>query len=119
MLKRINYLGLLSLLALIGMLGWTTENTGLFGFFGFLYYIRYFWVVPDELFRFHVQKAATIAFMAEMLLLIPFLFVGSCLLGITEALPTAFGLSFAAAILAFSAALLILEREEQQGAGYD
>ena len=59
---RINYLGFLSLLALIAILGWQTENTGLYGFFGFAYYLRYFWVIPDEFFRFNVQKAATFAF---------------------------------------------------------
>ena len=55
-MKKMNYLGLLSLLSLIAILGWQTGNTGLYGFFGFAYYIRYFWVIPDELFQENVRK---------------------------------------------------------------
>ena len=61
--KKINYLGMLSLLSLIAILGWKTGNTGLYGFFGFAYYIRYFWIIPDELFN----------RMFRNLLLLPFL----------------------------------------------
>ena len=68
-MKKINYLGMLSLLSLIAILGWKTGNTGLYGFFGFAYYIRYFWIIPDELFQQNVQKSATFAFFAEMIFL--------------------------------------------------
>ncbi|MBU5626284.1 DUF3796 domain-containing protein [Oscillibacter sp. MSJ-2] len=115
----LNYLGFLSLLALIAVLGWTTENEGLYGFLGFAYYLRYFWVIPDEFFRLNVQKAATFAFMAEMISLVPFMFACSFLFGAVKAVPTAFGLSYAAAILAFTAALLALEWKEQKGANDD
>ncbi len=116
---RINYLGFLSLLSLIGILGLTTENTGLYGFFGFAYYIRYFWVIPDECFRFHVQKAATFAMMSEMISLVPFMFVCTYIYGATKAVSTAFGLSFAVAILAFTVALIVLEWREQKGVEND
>jgi hypothetical protein len=46
----------------LGFLGLFTAQRGYLGFFGFLYYIRYFFVIPDELFRENVQKAATPAF---------------------------------------------------------
>lgn len=115
----LNYLGFLSLLALIAVLGWTTENEGLYGFLGFAYYLRYFWVIPDEFFRLNVQKAATFAFMAEMISLVPFMFACSLLFGAVKAVPTAFGLSYAAAILAFTVALLALEWKEQKGANDD
>nr|WP_296487298.1 DUF3796 domain-containing protein [uncultured Acetatifactor sp.] len=114
-----NYLGLLSLLALIAVLGIVTENTGLYGFFGFAYYLRYFWVIPDEFFRFHVQKAATVAFMTEMVSLVPFMFVCAGIYGSIKAVPTAFGLSFAAAIFAFTVVLMILEAKERKGAEND
>lgn len=119
MKHKINYLGFLSLLALIAILGLTTENTGLFGFFGFAYYLRYFWVIPDELFRLNVQKSATFAFMSEMISLVPFMFVCSYIQGADQAVPTAFGLSFAVAIFAFTAALIVLESKERKGAGND
>ena len=96
---KINCLGFLSLLSLIALLGWSTGNEGLYGFFGFAYYLRYFWVLPDELFRQNLQKAATCAFLTELLALVPFMF-----------------LSFAAAILVFTIALLVLEWREQRGA---
>ena len=119
MKSKINYLGFLSLLALIAILGWTTENTGLYGFFGFAYYLRYFWVIPDEFFKLNVQKASTFAFMAEMISLVPFMFICSYVYGGTKAVPTAFGLSFAVAIFAFTAALIVLEIKERRGAEND
>lgn len=119
MKHKINYLGLLSLLALIGILGLVTENNGLFGFWGFAYYLRYFWVIPDEFFRLNVQKAATFAFMAEMISLVPFMFGCTCLYGAERAVPMAFGLSFGVVILAFTLALMVLEWKEQKGAGND
>lgn len=118
-MTKINYLGFLSLLALIGILGWTTNNTGLYGFFGFAYYIRYFWVIPDEFFRFNVQKATTLAFMSEMISLVPFMFLCSYLYDGTKAVPMSFGLSFAASVLTFTFSIIILEWKEQKGADND
>jgi len=119
MKHKINYLGFLSLLALIAVLGWTTENTGFYGFFGFIYYLRYFWVIPDEFFQLNVQKSAIFAFMAEMVSLVPFMFICSYIYGAAKAAPAAFGLSFAVAILAFTAALTVLEMKERNGADND
>lgn len=119
MKKKINYLGFLSLLALIAILGCVTENKGLFGFFGFAYYLRYFWVVPDEFFKQNVQRAATFAFMMEMVSLVPFMFICTCFFGATKAVPLSFGLSFAVVILAFTVALMVLEWKERAGAEND
>ena len=57
----INKLGFLALLALLGFFGFFT-SVRMLGFFGFAYYIRYFFVVPDELFEQNVQTAATCGF---------------------------------------------------------
>lgn len=119
MKRKMNYLGFLSLLALIAVLGWTTNNTGLYGFFGFAYYLRYFWVIPDEFFLFNIQKAATLAFMAEMISLVPFMFVCTYIYGAVKAVPAAFGLSFAVAIFTFTAFLIVLEMKERKGAEHD
>ncbi|MDE7310136.1 MAG: DUF3796 domain-containing protein [Eubacterium sp.] len=116
---RINYLGFLSLLALIAMLGWRTENQGLYGFFGFAYYFRYFWVIPDEFFQYNVQRAATFAFMAEMILLVPSMFACTVIYGAAKAVPVSFALSFAAAIFAFTLALIVLEWRERKGTAND
>ena len=108
MKHKINYLGFLSLLALIAILGLITDNNGLYGFFGFAYYLRYFWVIPDEFFQLNVQKAATFAFMSEMISLVPFMFVCTYIYGAAKAVPTAFGLSFAVTIFVFTIALRFL-----------
>lgn len=119
MKKQINYLGFLSLLSLIAILGWITDTPGLFGFLGFIYYLRYFWVIPDESFRFNIQKASTFAFLAEMLSLIPFMFICSCLYGVNKAVPLSFSLGFAVTVLAFTITLAVLEWNEQKGVEND
>ena len=73
-----NKLGYLGFLGVLGVLGFITNNKIYFSFFGFLVYLRYFFVIPDELFKANVQKAATPAF-----------FVGVVIYTITAAL-TAF-----------------------------
>ena len=67
----------------------------------------------------NVQKAATFAFMAEMLSLVPCMFACICVYGAVRAVPAAFGLSFAVAILAFTMALAVLEWRERRGAVND
>ena len=114
MKQRMNYLGLLSLLAVIAVLAGPV-----YGFFGFAYYLRYFWVFPDEFFRLNVQKAATAAFMAEMLSLIPFIFACTYLIGRVKGVAAAFALSFAASVLVFTFMLIFLEWKERRGAEND
>ena len=119
MKHKINYLGFLSLLALIAILGLITDNNGLYGFFGFAYYLRYFWVIPDEFFQLNVQKAATFAFMSEMISLVAFMFVCTYIYGAAKAVPTAFGSSFAVTIFVFTITLIVLEWKERKGAEND
>ncbi len=114
--KRINYLGFLSLLSLIAVLGIRHPGSGLFGFFGFFYYVRYFWVVPDELFLLNVRKSASAAFMAEMVFLVPFMFICAAIYGVPAAVPMAFGLSFCVCILSFTVSLTVWEWRERRGA---
>lgn len=72
-----NKLGYLGLLGLLGLLGIITDNRAFLGFFGFLIYFRYFTVIPDELFKDNVKKAATYAF-----------FIGIVVMAITIAFTT-------------------------------
>lgn len=60
-----NNLGFLSLLAFFGLFGIFTENRGCLGFWAFLYYIRYFYVLPDDIFKANVQKAAEYGFYTQ------------------------------------------------------
>lgn len=117
--RKINYLGFLSLLALIPLMGLGSGNSGLLGFLGFAYYLRYFFVLPDEGFRQNFQRAATLGFMSQLLSLVPLMGAGIWLWGVQQAIPAAFGLSFAVAILVFSIALQLLEWREQRGMAGD
>lgn len=115
-MKKINFLGFLSLLSLIAILGLVSDNTGLYGFFGFIYFIRYFWVIPDELFLLNVQKSATIAFMLGMISLVPAMFTCSVIYNISAAEPAAFALSFIVSAFSFTFSLIGMEWKERKGA---
>lgn len=117
--RQINCLGFLSLLALISLWGFWADNPGLYGFLGFLYYIRYFWVVPDEFFMLNLRKASMAAWFSEMILLVPLTYICFMIYDSSKALRTAFGLSFAAAILVFTLVLTVLEYRESVGAADD
>ncbi|MDY2787922.1 MAG: DUF3796 domain-containing protein [Atopobium sp.] len=119
MKKKINIFGFLSILSVIAILGKITGNSGWYGFLGFLYYLRYFWVIPDEAFIANIQKAASAAFLLEMIALIPFVFICFLLLERNSFIPSAFGMSFAVAMFSFTIILGILEWKEQQGIGND
>ena len=109
-----NRLGFLGFLGLFGLSGFLSGNYAYCSFFGILIFLRYFWVIPDELFIANVQKAATPAF-----------FVGITVYAITGAL-TAFFVSttifmiglvtgFAASLLVFTLILVIREFNESRG----
>lgn len=114
--KRINYLGFLSLLSVLSVLGLTTGNNGFYGFLGFIYYVRYFKVIPDEAFQLNIQKSATWSFMAEMVSLVPAMFISHYLFEGPKAVTNAFAASFVIAALLFSIALTTLEWKESKNA---
>ena len=117
--KSFNYLGLLFLPSFLAIFGFLTENKGFYGFLGFLYYVRYFAVIPDELFWLNVRKAATAAYFMQILLLFPLTVLFFFLESPAKALPLAFALGFGAAIFTFSIRLAILEWQESAGASND
>lgn len=114
MKTRMNYLGFFSLLALISILGVTTGNKGFFGFLGFLSYVRFFSVIPDELFRQNVQKAATYAFITEMIFLVPAMLIGSLWIEQDHLVPFTLALSFALAMIVFTVMIHFLLWQEQK-----
>lgn len=57
-----NPFGFFGLLGLIGFLGFLPDRQAFWGFFGYFVFLRYFTVIPDELFQTNVRKAATPAF---------------------------------------------------------
>lgn len=109
-----NKLGLLGLLGLLGIVGFFTPNKVYFAFFAFLIFFRYLFVIPDELFKENVRRAATPAF-----------FTGVVIYTITAAL-TAFSISipfyvgglvlgFTASFLVFTAVFVYFEQKESKG----
>ncbi|HOV69169.1 MAG TPA: DUF3796 domain-containing protein [Clostridia bacterium] len=109
-----NKLGYLSLLAILGILGFLTDNKAYLAFFSFLYYIRYFFVIPDELFKTNVQKAATPAFftgLASSAVTI----VLRALSGNDALLAVGMGLGMALSIFVFTVILLVCEIRESGG----
>lgn len=117
--RHFNPLCLLSLVALVSFFAIPTGNTGLWGFAGFGYYIRYWFVEPDELFYLNMGKAATTAFLIQMVSL-PLLLLGCWLrLGAGAMMAPAFGLSFAVGVIVFSILLTVLEWRESRVANDD
>lgn len=57
-----NKLGYMGLMGFMGILGITTENRYLLAFFAYFVFLRYFFVIPDELFTRYVQRASVPAF---------------------------------------------------------
>ena len=110
-----NRLGFLSLFAIIGLLGLVSDNKGFAGFLGYAYYIRYFFVIPDELFIANIRKAASFGFFSGIIatgiaLLLHILVPG--LLSNAMILASCYVVS----VFCFTIALVIFEIKEMGGA---
>jgi hypothetical protein len=64
-----NKFGFFGLLGLLGILGIVTDNRAFLGFFGFFVYFRYFTIIPDELFKEYIKKAATPSFFISIIII--------------------------------------------------
>lgn len=113
--KEINKLGFMSLLALLGFIGIFSENKGFLGFFGFLYYVRYFSVIPDELFKQYVHRSGSLGFFTGIgttTMAIIFLVLVEDLISPV----TSFAAGFAASVIVFTFTLVYFEYKDQHGA---
>ncbi len=115
---KLNRLGFLSLFALIGILGLISNNKGLAGFFGYAYYIRYFFVIPDELFIANIRKAASFGFFSGIIatgialilhILLPALLSNAMILASC----------YVVSVFCFTIALIVLEIKEMGGTAGD
>lgn len=112
MKNKLGYLGLLSILGFVGFRG----NHYFFGFFGFAVYFRYFKIIPDELFKDNIRKAATPSFFISII--INALFIGYFTLVKDFSVQNIFvglALLFALPIWVFTAILITLEISEDSG----
>ncbi len=111
---KVNKLAFLSILTLLGILGMATEHKSLLGFFGFAYYIRYFFVIPDEMFQQNVRRAASIGFFSGVWstgIAVAIRFLFPAVLASNVALAACYVVS----MFCFTIVLLVLEIKEQQG----
>ena len=115
MKRTFNPMGLLALPALASVLYWPTGESAFLGFLGFLVFLRYFWVIPDELFLLTLRRAATAAFLLECILIGPALLLIYCLSPQTSPMPQALGASFACSLIFFSLYHTFLEWREMRG----
>lgn len=106
-----NKMGLLGLLGMLGLLGLVTANPGFYGFFGFFGFFAFFKIVPDEMFRAHMEKAGLNAFLVGVVLYPIFATLGA-FTSVTGAYVAGFAITFALQILVFS---LSLVRYENRG----
>ena len=115
MMRTFNPMGLLALPALAAFLYLPTGDPDFLGFLGFLVFLRYFWVIPDELFLLSLRRAATLSFLLECILIGPALLLFYLRAPGTNPMPQALGLSFAAALIFFCVYHTVLEWQEMRG----
>jgi hypothetical protein len=109
-----NKLGYFGFIGFAGVLGFLTHNPGFYGFFGFFGYFAFFKVIPDELFKLNVQKAATTAFFIGIVITVITL-VCSAFTRNTSIVIAGFAIDFAVSIFVFSIIFIYLNYNESKG----
>lgn len=114
--NKLAYLGFLGLIGLVGFAG----NFYFFGFFGFLAYFRYFKVVPDELFKENIRRAATPSFFVSITTTTIIsgyiaLLKNSSVQDIIDGLAIGLAINFTLPIFVFTGILVYLEISESGG----
>lgn len=110
--KKLNKFGFLSMIGLLGIFGIVTENRGFLGFFGYVHFIRYFTVIPDELFKDNIRNAGCNGFFAGIG--VSTIFLAICLIIKKSALfQLAFLSGFIVSMFVFSITLVYYEYKEQ------
>ncbi len=110
----INKLGFLSLIATLSLLGIFAEYRAYLGFLGFLYYVRYFFVLPDKLFKINVQKAAAFAFFTNLAAAVLTVILGS-LVRKAAVFPVGMGMGIIISIVVFTIVLIVYEVRKSGG----
>lgn len=106
-----NKLGLLGFLGLLGLLGFFTGNSSFYGFFSFFCFFIFSSVLPDELFKNNVKKAAKNAFFTSVLVF-PVVALWSIVTSysIENGLALGFGLNFGLQAFVFGISLAFYEK---------
>jgi len=108
-----NKLSLLGFLGLVGLLGLFTDNPGFYGFFGFFGFFGFSKIVPDEMFKKIINKAAKNAFITGVLLF-PIITIWGALTSFALAYEIGYTTNFMLQILVFSISLSYYEKNGGQ-----
>lgn len=104
-----NSLGLLGFLGLLGLLGLVTDNPGFYGFFGFFGFFGFAKMLPDEMFRANVDRAARNAFVSSVLIY-PIVVTWGAVTSSHMVFAVGFAISFAVQMVVFVFSLTAYER---------
>ena len=104
-----NRMSLFGLFGLLGLLGLVTQNPGFYGFFGFFGFFAFSKVLPDEMFKLNVNKAAKNAFFAGVIVY-PIVVVLGAFTSFSLAYSIGFAVNVAVQILVFSISLSLYEK---------
>jgi hypothetical protein len=108
-----NKLGFLGIVGFLGILGIITEDRTYLAFFAFLVFFRYFFVIPDELFRLNVRRAASPAFFTGVAVQTATIAV-NVITKDDSFLIAGLALSFSVSMFLFIILLIIAELKEQK-----
>jgi hypothetical protein len=112
--KKKNPFGYISILGLLGISGFVTGLPALFLFFGYFGYAYYFRIIPDEMFKEHLLKAAAMSFLLTLLSITVLII----LVSITENMEfasTGLFISFIIANISFAVIHTFYEIREEHG----
>ncbi len=112
-----NKLGFLGVFGFLGVLGIITDDKLFLSFFAFFVFIRYFFVIPDELFRLNVRRSAAPAFFTGIAIQAAAIAINAVTMD-DSYLIVGLSLGFSVPLFLFILLLVILELKEKRNAGH-
>lgn len=109
-----NRMSMLGFLGLLGLLGFAAGNPGFYGFFGFFGFFGFAKVLPDEMFRANLDKAARNGFVSGVAIYPIIVSIGAFTKSPALAYSVGFAVSFAVQILVFTISLALYEKRGER-----
>ncbi len=110
-----NKISLFGFLGFLGLLGFITNNPGFYGFFGFFGFFGFVNIIPDEMFKVNINKAAKNAFFTGIVVYpVSVLVATFASLSFTLVMSFGFAVAWAMQILVFSILLAIYEKNGER-----
>jgi hypothetical protein len=109
-----NKLSLMGFLGLLGLLGLVVDNPGFYGFFGFFGFFGFSKVMPDEMFRANLDKAARNGFLSSVVIFPIVVSTGALTENIALAYSVGFAVNFAVQMFVFGVSLTLYEKRGER-----